>query len=149
MRTGEGQRTGRRKEAIAETLVAWQRRWNDLGDKAQWPKRMIPNISAWMAKKFGYFQAYLHKYKIVVDGRCKFCEEASDTAKHTLFCCPRWAAARKDAAEALRSPVAPENFARLMLRDEESWNVLSTLVNHIMKDKLDEERRAQAQEPDG
>ena len=28
-----------KKEAIAETLVVWQRRWDDLQDKAQWPKR--------------------------------------------------------------------------------------------------------------
>ena len=72
----------------------------------------------------------------------------SDTAEHTLFHCPRWEEDRKEAAEELGSSVTPENFTELMLRDEESWNALAALVNHIMMDKLDQERLRQAQEED-
>ena len=58
----------------------------------------------------GCFQAYLHRFKIEMDGRCRFCDEVSDNAEHTFFHCSRWKEARKEAAEKLRSPVTTANF---------------------------------------
>ena len=154
------ERGGEKTLAAEETLVAWQRRWDDLRDKAQWTKKLIPNITAWTTRKFGEvnhhltqiltghgcFQAYLHRCKIVRDGQCKFCQENADTAEHTLFYCPRWEEARKETTERLRSTVTTENFTQLMLRNEESWNELAALVNNIMTDKLEQERTQEAGE---
>ena len=154
------ERGGEKAQAAAETLAAWQQRWNDLSEKAQWPKRLIPDISTWVKRKFGEvnhhltqvlsghgcFQAYLHKCKIVRNASCKFCAASSDTADHTLFRCPRWETERMKAVKSLRSPVEPENFVRLMLRDEESWNTLAALVAYIMTDKLEKERQEQEAE---
>ena len=142
-----------KKLAAAETLTSWQSRWDSiLVMKAQWTKRLISNISVWFLRKHGEinhymtqilsghgcFQAYLKKFKIILDDRCVYCKIEIDTAEHTLFHCSRWAEDRASVYRNVRLSSTPDNMVSKMLENKIYWDAISNLMNIIMKTKLDD-----------
>ena len=77
----------KRKSAKNITLRKWQKRWDEQNEVAQWTKRLIPNIKAWVTRKHGEtnhhitqvlsghgcFGRYLHRFKILETDLCVCC----------------------------------------------------------------------------
>jgi len=101
----------------AISIAAWQARW-DRSNNARWTRRLIPNVSRWLAKPplnltyrltqalsgHGCFKSSLYRFKRSDDSYCGYCMDPDDTAEHTLFVCPRWEDDRTRLAEILRRP---------------------------------------------
>jgi len=129
-RTAMAKRTGAtptKWETTAETVRQWQVLW-DATTKAEWTKRLIPDLSRWwyhgpntisfhMAKALtghGCFQRYLWQKKRQSSPECVHCRFANDDAEHTIFHCPEWEPARVELTRALRKDVRPEDVTYLL-----------------------------------
>jgi len=92
-----------KQEARVRTMDKWQHEWDGSGN-GRWTHRLIPNIQAWMDRKWGSvkyhliqfltghgcFNAYLLKYKKREDAVCMYCDLAQDDVEHTFIVCDRW-----------------------------------------------------------
>jgi len=99
------------------SIAAWQARRDRLKN-ARWTHRLIPDIGRWLAKPplnltyrltqalsgHGCFKSSLHRFILSDDSYCVCCVDPDDTAKHTLFACPRWLDERARMSEILRRP---------------------------------------------
>lgn len=114
-------------EITAEIVRQWQELW-DATTKAEWTKRLIPDLSRWwyhgpktvsfhMAQALtghGCFQKYLWQKKRQNSPECVHCSAANDDAEHTIFYCPEWDPARVELATSLRKAVRPEDVSYLL-----------------------------------
>lgn len=108
--------------------------------KEDWTHRLLPSITRWLKKPpmaltfhltemltgHGSYQTYLHKYDRADDSACVHCGHPDDDARHTIFCCPYWAAKRArmmpfpngrpptpgDVSDLLCGPVSVEEAAK-------------------------------------
>ncbi|XP_008184255.1 uncharacterized protein LOC103309757 [Acyrthosiphon pisum] len=110
-----------------DMIGRWQVMW-EASTKAAWTKSIIPDLRRWWSqgpREVGYhmaqaltghgcFQSYLWRRQKAENPGCVHCPAVFDDAKHTLFACPFWDAARVDVAVALRKPVGPEDVPYLL-----------------------------------
>lgn len=134
-------------------MQKWQSRWNEQKEKAQWTKRMIPNIKEWTERKHGEidyhvtqflsghgcFTAYLHRFGKRENDRCWYCE-MEDTVEHTFFHCQRWEAERNLTERNIAVALTPENIVTLMLEREDKWEIITNHIRTILKTKERDER---------
>ena len=92
-----------KEEARAETILAWQERWQN-ETYGRWTARLIPELKAWLERKVGevnfyitqflsghgYFQKYLNKMRKTEHPGCIYGDADDDDAEHTFFHCQRW-----------------------------------------------------------
>ncbi|KAB0804865.1 hypothetical protein PPYR_01835 [Photinus pyralis] len=142
-----------RKEANEELMAKWQSDW-DKTKKAEWTRRLIPQIQSWVASKIswtdyymsqflsghGCFMLYLHRIKKKTSDRCLFCEEI-DGPEHTFFQCTKWKDQREEMTGKL-GDVTPENVIRKATKNEEAWAALKRYVTDILQVKEETERQA-------
>jgi hypothetical protein len=88
----------------------------------------------------GCFVAYLHRIRRSETEGCLFCREEIDDAEHTLLVCERW---KSERAKYRKSTAnwSTLNFITIMLRSQENWDAAQNMIEEIMKQKEEEERR--------
>lgn len=143
-----------RKDAENITIQRWQLRWEQNQQKGLWTKKLIPDLRAWVERKHGEltyqltqiltghgcFRAYLHRSKRADNDNCPYCGE-EDTARHTMFECPRWAEERSHIASAIKQNVHENNLVNKMIQSEDLWNVIVKNINKIIGQKEKEEKQ--------
>lgn len=141
---------GYKIEARNEAIQKWQTMWDNYEG---WTKIFIRNVKDWLQRKWGetnyyltqaltghgVFGTYLHRIGKAENDRCWYCEER-DTAQHTIFECIKWVEERRVACERCGIGITRENIAELIMRSEESWNIITGMMESIMKNKNIEER---------
>lgn len=144
-----------RSVARQNALNAWQRRWDSEGTKAQWTKRLIRDVAAWVQcghrevdyyltqalTAHGTFRAYAKRFGKDTEEACIYCEEL-DTAEHTIFSCHRWNSIRLPVYKETGC-ITPDTMVQRMLESREMWENIHGMVKAIIKVKeSDEYRRA-------
>ncbi|XP_072395020.1 uncharacterized protein [Diabrotica undecimpunctata] len=83
-----------------QLLTEWQAEWEAQTDKAQWTKKLIPNVIEWYKRKFkrvnfyfmqfltghGSFRSYTYQIRQTSDDNCVICN-VEDDAEHCIFRC--------------------------------------------------------------
>lgn len=116
-----------KKAARHETLMEWQRSWSAMTSKAQWTKRLIPDIVLWVNcphrrvsyyftqfltghGSFGTFTARIGKTESDLCWRC----DAPDSPEHLLYHCTRWQTERELLERELRTIPPIQDLTRLL-----------------------------------
>lgn len=132
------------KEANRIILDQWQQRWEEDAGKANWTKRLVPDIRPWVNRKHGQvnyyltqlltghgcFNFYFHRFKIKEENKCIYCD-IPDTTEHTFFECVRWTEERKQ-AELKIGRITPENVVFKMLESELTWGTVDKMVTRVL-----------------
>lgn len=142
-----GRSENERLQEREETLDKWDERWSRT-DTGSWTRKLIPKIKHWVTREHGdltyhmtqilsghgNFTAYLHRFKIKTNPRCRYCD-AVDSAEHTMFQCTRWTQNRSDAQNKTGATLTVENLVPTMLKSEGNWTIISATMSSIMKQK--------------
>lgn len=146
-----------KKRARAASIDAWQSRWESEYDKAQWTKRLIPNIEAWMKcshrsldyyltqalTAHGVFRFYAKRFHRDDTDACIYCGNV-DTVEHTIFECSRWEGYRETACKALGYALTPDTLVPKMIETKANWKHIHRMIADIMSRKEKEERERQS-----
>lgn len=138
------------------TIDEWQRSWENLEERGQWTKRLIPDIRIWTKCKHrnlnywltqfisghGSFGTYTYKIKKTPDDKCRYCKR-TDTPEHTILHCPRWNSKRQKWFTQVEEEIQLENIIGIMMKSRTNWKVIHNCINEIMSQKELEERREQ------
>lgn len=142
-------RAGEAKDVCRARLLArWQQRWDDNTTKAQWTKRLIPNIIQWVTRRHGdtdfhltqvlsghgCFEAYKHRFRIAGSNICMYCG-VEDDAEHTLFHCPRWTSERSVITDTIQGLLTPANMISVMIESASNWETVRRFTTGVMKQK--------------
>lgn len=141
-------RAARRKDSID----SWQERWTKNSGKAEWTKRLIPDLRVWIARSHGQvgyeltqflsghgaFNAYLQRMKIKDDGNCAVCQ-TPETAEHVFFECRKWSSLREETERTLGT-LQPDTIIEKMLLDEVSWAAAENFIRKVVMEKKDTDR---------
>lgn len=133
---------------VGLVLDRWQERWEKNTGKAVWTKTLIPDVAQWCQRRHGdvdfyttqllsghgYFGHYGKRFKIINEDLCPECK-TEDTAEHTFFFCERWNNERQKLVTEVNCPVTSNNIVEIMLRDEHSWTLVTTLAKSILSKK--------------
>ncbi|XP_046145762.1 uncharacterized protein LOC123989125 [Osmia bicornis bicornis] len=150
-----GQDTVDAKRVAREaTLHRWQQRWMEEA-RGRWTASLIPSLAPWLNRKHGevdyyltqflsghgYFRAYLFRMGKATPPMCGYgCQDAGDSAEHTLFRCGRWAAER-NALQQEVGPITPDNIVGVMLQTLQTWSAVANYVRRLLQRKKKEESR--------
>lgn len=139
---------------IAQTMDHWQRRWDNLVDKAGWTKQLIPNITTWekcVHKRLEYyltqvltghgtFGVYLKRIGKRATDCCDACN-LPDSVIHTIIECPKWESGRDELRRICQGDnLSLEGILAAMLESKENWCTGHTYIRKTMEGK--EEDRA-------
>ena len=136
-----------------ETIKSWQTRW-DKYSGSSWIKTVIPKIEVWIKRKHGdldfhitqfltghgCFKSYLYRIGKEENRNCWFCPDTNDTPEHSIFACTRWSERREETFKKVEREINKNTIVEFMLENEQTWNLIKNLVNHILKDKEEYER---------
>ncbi|CAH1383651.1 unnamed protein product [Tenebrio molitor] len=114
----------------------------------------MPDIRPWVTRKYGSvsfrmtqmlsghgcFVAYLHRIGRSETAGCWFCGGERDDAEHTLIVCERWKSERAKFRKNTENWTT-SNLISIMLRSQEDWDAVQNMMEEIMKQKEEEERR--------
>ncbi|KAJ8982410.1 hypothetical protein NQ317_017212 [Molorchus minor] len=148
-----------KERARDNSLIAWQQRWEIETLKAQWTKRLIPNITQWIKCEHrtanyhltqvisghGSFRSFAKRIKKDASDECMYCGE-EDTAEHTIFKCSRWRENRDSAYQELGRELTPETLVMTMITSDTAWKTTSNMIKTIMSAKEKEEMTRQERE---
>ncbi|KAF0733002.1 Reverse transcriptase domain-containing protein [Aphis craccivora] len=145
-------------EGIVDT---WQRRW-DSSNTGRWTHALIPDIDPWISRRHGEtnfhltqalsgqgcFAAYLKRFDKLESSECWFCGNPIDDAAHTLFVCDAWRQKRRQVETPLHTVLNAGNLVQTMLASKANWDMVSNMLQDIIKSKEAEEQRRKAMQPD-
>lgn len=154
--TGQGQLLQVRAEKRKETIREWQNRWQQLQDKAQWTKELIPSLDKWINCKHrnvnyyltqfltghGSFRKFTHRIGKSADDKCLYCGEV-DSPAHTILNCPRWQFARGKLWQELKKELDVLNIVDEMLENRKKYELIKGYIVETMTIKELEERANQ------
>ena len=94
--------TDDRRNVCVHAMEEWQRKWTNLREKAEWTRRIIPDVVTWTGRRHGEasyqftqflsghgcFRPYLQRFKRRESDICKYCGN-SDTAHHVIYECAK------------------------------------------------------------
>lgn len=140
----------RRERAVS--MQAWQESW-DSSQKGRWTHRLIPKIEKWTNRKHGElsyhltqfltghggYRQYLHRFGNDDSPLCPTCGEEEDV-EHVMTRCPRFLEERRPLPTTPNGAIAAENIIEEMLKSEEIWNTVVSVVRCI-NEKLREIER--------
>lgn len=146
-----GATLGELKQFDKEMLEEWNMRWSSY---VGWASYFITNISDWYTCSWtwvdyhttmaftghGIFGTYLFKIGKTEDENCWFCGER-DSPEHALFECKNFSDNRTEIERELGCVITKHTVAGLLIKDEETWIVLSGYFKDIMITRQNEERR--------
>ncbi|KAJ8945635.1 hypothetical protein NQ314_009169 [Rhamnusium bicolor] len=124
----------------------WQRKWERLDDKAQWTKRLIPNVKMCIDRRYGLVDYYmpqaltrhecfmenLHGFGQTDDDTCWYCGEVN-TVEHTLYNCDRWTNERLRTELELGEIVTSQNMTQILMESETAWGIVMKIVTNILQ----------------
>lgn len=158
-----------RNTARANLLSSWQTAWNS-SSKGRWTHRLIGDLGPWLDRKHGEvtyhlcqllsghgcFNNNLFRFGNANTESCSLCGKSPDTAEHAVFECDAFHHCRNTACVYLGvGRLSAENIVEIMLRSNEDWRRVSSLVGRIMVTREADERarqqmaRQQQQDVDG
>lgn len=130
----------------------WEERWRE-GRNGRWTYRLIPNIHAWVNRKYGEvdyyltqalsghgcFKKYLYEKQRSETAECPYCSDIDDVG-HTLFYCPRWRDERQKYRRETGRVYNVDNLSEDLVSDEERWRWAYETTRKIIETKEVEER---------
>lgn len=148
--SNQGQTKAVRDATRLSITVEWQTRWNELEDKAQWTKKLIPDISKWVQcghrtvdfhltqffTGHGAFLTFTHRIGKTSDDKCVYCG-VTDTPAHTVIDCPRWCTLRSNT---IVGTCEVTQMVDLMIGSRVMYESIRAVVTKIMRIKEFEER---------
>ncbi|KAJ8980685.1 hypothetical protein NQ317_006081, partial [Molorchus minor] len=148
-----------KERARDNSLIAWQQRWESETAKAQWTKRLFPNITQWIKCEHrtanyhltqvmsghGSFRSFAKRIKKDASDECMYCGE-EDTAENTIFKCSRWRENRDSAYQELGRELTPETLVMTMITSDTAWKTTFNMIKTIMSAKEKEEMARQERE---
>ncbi len=148
-----------KKEERKYQLDKWQKKWEQEMGKAEWTKRLIPDIREWINRKDGEITFRLAQFIIGHGAFGKFrkrigktdspicwdCGYVQDTAEHAVFICEKNEEKRRDVEKELGAPITPATIIKRMIENKANWNKVTGYVEEIIKDREEEERRREKQ----
>ena len=143
-----------RISAREESMNSWQRQW-DNSRSGRWTFSLIPDIRAWVGRKYGAvnyeltqflsghggYRKYLYKFKQDEPPCCPMCGKEED-ARHAIFECPRFRSAQNIAHD-------PPSLMVQMTESEEKWQEVSAYIAEVHKELRKAERRRKADRTTG
>ena len=141
-RNGATTREARNREETASMQV-WQERWN-ASQKGRWTHKLIPDIKKWTTRSHGEvnyhltqfltghggYRSYLHRFGHDDSPLCPLCGVEED-AEHVLFRCPRFREDREELPRATNGTTEAEDLVEEMLRSQEAWNTVCSVIRRI------------------
>lgn len=132
-------------------VVEWQQRWENLTDKAEWTKHLIPDIEKWTKRKHGeidyyltqmlsghgWFNGYRKRFHLHEDDQCSRCQVLED-ADHVFFRCEKWRIFTEPVSNKVGTTLTAENCIQFMLKGEENWKMVATMARHIVQERVKE-----------
>jgi len=88
----------------------------------------------------GVFAAFLHSIGRDATDRCYHCDDARDTADHTLRECPAWRVQRLSLVEKIGEDLSLAAVMRKMVESEEGWRAATSFAEDVMTLKEEAER---------
>ena len=88
----------------------------------------------------GVFAAFLHSIGRKATDRCYHCDDARDTADHTLRECPAWRVQRLSLVEKIGEDLSLAAVMRKMVESEEGWRAATSFAEDVMTLKEEAER---------
>lgn len=157
--TGNGNRPDVRKEAREVSMREWQHRWEGITEKAQWTKRLLPNVVQWVRCEHratdyaltqfltghGCFRSYTRRIGRADDDRCIYCG-GTDTVEHTFIHCGRWAELRAGVRASWGEPFDIDSIARVLPVDRNKFSLFRSFSRDLIREKEREERERQTLE---
>lgn len=148
-----------KERARNNTMRTWQERWANQTQKAQWTKRIIPDVTDWMKCEHrtgdyyltqvlsghGAFRHFAKRIGKDTTDECMYCRE-QDTVEHTIFNCARWREERDRAYGELQEELTPETLAATMTTSDSAWKIVHNMIRRIMSAKEKEELERQKRE---
>ncbi|KAI5747429.1 hypothetical protein M8J77_014440 [Diaphorina citri] len=146
------------EEIREEMMDKWKEKWTN-EQKGKWTKRLINDLKKWVNRKHGHvtyelcqfltgnghFRRFQYRIKKVSNMNCIYCESDNDSAEHTVFECEKFEEERK-LCEDKEGKLTPDNIIEIMLKNEESWKNVETMVKKIIN-KKEEDNRKRSQAP--
>lgn len=140
-----------RDTAREELLRVWQTRWENYNG---WSKTFIKNVKEWTTKEYtvvnhyltqaitghGVFGVYLEKIGKKQNADCWFCGER-DTPEHTVFLCGKFNDLRRITNIECGVTLTKENISSVMMESEHNWQLVTSMLETVMKSKVKEEKR--------
>ena len=125
------------------SMQTWQESW-DSSQKGRWTHRLIPNIEKWTTRKHGElnyhltqfltghggYRQYLHRFGHDDSPLCRTCGETEDV-EHVFTKCPRFLEERRPLPTTPNGGIVAENIVDEMLRSEETWNTVCSVIRRI------------------
>lgn len=147
---------GNRRMARRRTISKWQERWEAPGERAQWTKRLIPDVAAWVECKHkktnyfftqflsghGSFGTFTKKINKTEDDLCHECGD-QDSPEHVYTDCTRWANERNRVCDRLGILPQIDDMIPEMLNDSHKWDTIFEFLVEVMTRKETEDRSRQ------
>lgn len=151
-KTGLGHLEETRTREREVTIISWQNRWEALVDKAQWTKKLVPDLSQWVKCQHkdlnyfttqfwtghGCFRSYLYKIGRAENARCHYCGR-EDTPKHVIFECDRWIANRTKVSTEIDKQVNVD-IVTYMISNKNGWQKMSQFIKDTISKKEQDDR---------
>ena len=140
-----------KEEEKARSLAMWQARW-DSSTKGRWTYKLIPTIEVWTKRVYGDcnyhltqflsghggYRKYLHRFGHDSSPLCPHCPEQEEDTEHAIFHCSRFTEWRNNLP-------SPPFLIDQMLRSEENWLEICTLITNVQKELRIIERARRAE----
>lgn len=147
---------GNKRMARRRTYTKWQERWQRPGDKAQWTKKLIPDVAAWIQCKHkttnyfftqfltghGSFGTFTKRINKSVNDLCHACG-IQDSPVHVFVECIRWEEERHRVCESMGALPQLNEIIPCMLEDQSRWRIIFDFVVEVMTRKETEDREGQ------
>lgn len=147
-------------QAKNNTIAEWQSKWDALSNKAQWTKRLIGRLDAWIACKHrqidyylcqaltghGVFRVFAKRINRDTHDECIYCG-CPDTPEHTIFDCSRWREHRTVPFKTIGRALTPETLVSTMEESPSTWKLVHNMIRDIMTRKEADEFHRQRHRP--
>ncbi|KAH8313921.1 hypothetical protein KR044_010837 [Drosophila immigrans] len=146
-----------RIDARAESLTAWQSRW-DTSESGRWTHRLIPDIGRWIKRSHGSvnfhstqllsghgcFSHYLHRFGHEHSPLCRWCGASREDAEHVIFSCGRFNSQRNQLWQIAGRELTPCTLVEAMMTNCETWAAFDNFAAFTMAElrRCERERRA-------
>ena len=103
----------------------------------KWVDKKFGEVNFYLTQFFsghGYFQKYLYRVGKISHPGCIYCPGEVDDSENTFFECNRWSLYRCDLHRTTGS-FSPQTINNLMMRDEETWKLVSQFVKNTLRIK--------------
>lgn len=135
-----------------DLLNEWQRKWATETGKGAWTRILIPDLTKWVGRKHGemnfylcqllsghgWFNSYRNRFHLYDSDLCKKCMVVED-ANHVFFHCEKWRLLIDAAHNAAGVTLTSQNCVEVMLTSQDSWNIVDTLVQSIVRERKKED----------